>query len=139
MDAFIEFLQNFLVIIAGVMGVAFVLAMLLLAIVVRQVRHLDVPADADFSETLLLVPITVVLLIDMLDLALDFLAAPVAWIILDRLGLKALRGVSVMESLVPATQLIPTMTLCWLGVRLFPNTSIKQSSPANKRVTIDQK
>jgi hypothetical protein len=39
--------------------------------------------------------------------------------ILDQLGLKALRGVSAVEALIPGTQLIPTMTLCWFGVRLF--------------------
>ena len=61
-------------------------------------------------------------MIDLLDFALDFLAAPISWIILDRLGLKALRGVSTVESLIPFTQAIPTMTLAWVWVRLFPGT-----------------
>jgi hypothetical protein len=80
---------------------------------------LHIPSDATFSETLLLAPLSLVILIDLLDLALDFLAAPISWAILDRLGLKALRGVASVEALVPGTQLIPTLTLCWFGVRLL--------------------
>jgi hypothetical protein len=59
--------------------------------------------------------------LDLLDLALDFLAAPLAWVILDQLGLKGLRGVTVVESLLPGTQLIPTLTLSWVIVRLMPD------------------
>ena len=73
--------------------------------------------DAMQNETGVKIPDTMA--IDLLDLALDFLAAPISWLILDRLGLKALRGVSAVEALIPGTQLIPTMTLCWFGVRLL--------------------
>ena len=45
--------------------------------------------------------------------------APIAWIVLDRLGLKGLRGFATVESFVPFTQMLPTMTVAWLGVRLF--------------------
>jgi len=93
--------------------------LLLLAWVAWQVRRIDVPDGADFAETLRYTPFTVVVMIDLLDFALDFLGAPVAWVILDRLGLKALRGVATVEALLPFTQLIPTMTLAWIGVRLF--------------------
>jgi hypothetical protein len=61
----------------------------------------------------------VVVFLDVLDLALDFLSAPIAWIVLDRLGLKGLRGFATVESFIPLTQAIPTMTLCWIGVRLM--------------------
>ena len=64
-------------------------------------------------------PFLVVLFLDVLDLALDFLSAPIAWIVLDRLGLKGLRGFATVESFVPFTQMLPTMTVAWLGVRLF--------------------
>ena len=37
----------------------------------------------------------------------------------DRLGLKGLRGFATLESFVPFTQMIPTMTMSWIGVRLF--------------------
>ncbi len=103
----------------GVMGVSLILALLLLFFVIKQVRKIDVPPDAGFQETLLLTPFSVVLLIDLLDLGLDFLSIPFTWVILDRLGLKALRGVSVVEAAVPLTQAIPTMTLAWIGARIL--------------------
>jgi hypothetical protein len=104
----------------GAMAVSLILALLLLLVVIRQVRRIDVPPDAGFAETLSYTPLVVVIFIDLLDFALDFLAAPFAWVILDRLGLKALRGVSAVEAIIPLTQVIPTMTLCWVWVRLFP-------------------
>jgi hypothetical protein len=112
-------LQTFGTYLLITMVISLVLALLLLLIVIRQVRKIDIPPDADFHETLLLTPFSVVLMIDLLDLGLDFLAAPVAWVILDRLGLKALRGVSAVEALIPATQIIPTMTLAWVGARFL--------------------
>ncbi len=117
-----EFLRDFGLILLTLMGVALLLSLLLLLIVWRQVKRIHIPPDATFGETLLLTPLLVVLMIDLLDFALDFLAAPFSWIILDRLGLKALRGVSMVESLIPFTQAIPTMTLAWIWVRLFPGT-----------------
>jgi hypothetical protein len=83
------------------------------------VRSLDIPQDATFAETLFLTPLSIVIAIDLLDLALDVLAAPLSWAILDRLGLKALRGVAAVEALIPGTQFIPTLTLCWFGARLL--------------------
>jgi hypothetical protein len=101
------------------MSVALVLALILLVIIFIQVRRIHVPPDADFAETLLYTPFLVVLFLDVLDVALDFLSAPIAWLVLDRLGLKALRGVATVESLIPFTQAIPTMTAAWIAVRLF--------------------
>lgn len=117
-----EFLRNFGLTLLTLMGVALILALLLLFIVWRQVKRIHIPPDATFGETLLVTPFLVVLMIDLLDFALDFLAAPISWIILDRLGLKALRGVSVVETLIPFTQAIPTMMIAWIWVRLFPGT-----------------
>lgn len=101
------------------MLISLMLALILFLIVIRQLRKIDVPKGAGFSETLLYTPFLVVVFIDLLDFGLDILAAPFAWVILDRLGLKALRGVSAFEALIPFTQAIPTMTLAWLAVRLF--------------------
>ena len=84
-----------------------------------KIRKLDVPPNASFIETLYYTPLLVVIAVDLLDLVFDFLAAPISWTLLDRLGLKALRGVSTVEALIPGTQLIPTMTLCWIGARLL--------------------
>lgn len=114
-----ETIQTFALYLGISMLVALTLALLLLVFVWRQVKRIDVPSDATFSETLCHTPLSVVILIDLLDFGLDFLAAPFAWIILDRLGLKALRGVSAIEAAIPFTQGIPTMTLCWLGARLL--------------------
>lgn len=101
------------------MGVSLLLAIILFVTVIRQLQRIEIPADAGFQETLLHTPFLVVIFIDLLDFGLDFLAAPFAWVILDRLGLRALRGVSVVEAAIPLTQGIPTMTLCWVGARLF--------------------
>ncbi len=114
-----EFVRNFGLTLLAVMGVAGVVALLLLAIIVVQVRRIHVPEGAGFAETLLYTPFLVVLFLDVLDLALDFLSAPIAWIVLDRLGLKGLRGIATVESFIPMTQLIPTMTVAWIGVRLL--------------------
>ena len=115
----IDFLRTFALVIGAVMAVSLVLSLLLLWVAARQVRHIDVPADAGFAETLHYTPFLVVLGIDLLDLALDFLAAPVAWLVLDHMGLKALRGLSVVEAVIPGTQFLPTLTAAWIGARVL--------------------
>lgn len=119
-----EFFRNFGLILLSLMGLSLIMALLLLLIVWRQVKRIHIPANATFSQTLQLTPFLAVIMIDLLDFALDFLAAPISWIILDRLGLKALRGVSVVEAVIPFTQAIPTMTIAWIWVRLFPDTLV---------------
>ena len=96
-----------------------VLAGLLFLLIIRQMKRLNIPPDATFVETLLLTPFPVVLFIDLLDLGLDFLAVPIVWVVLDRLGLRGLRGVAAVEAAIPGTQVLPTLTLAWLGVRLL--------------------
>lgn len=113
-----EFLRSAALIIGIIMGASALIATLLLVVVAVQASRIDVPEGAGFAETLLHTPLSVVLFLDFLDLALDFLAAPIAWVILDRLGLKALRGVAAVEAFIPMTQVVPTMSLAWLGVRL---------------------
>ena len=119
--ATIEMLKTWLNAAAVVMGVSLVLAILLFALVVRQVKKRRPPPHSGFVTTLQATPFLFVLSLDLLDLALDFLAAPLAWIILSYLGLEGLRGVTVVESLIPGTQLVPTMTLCWIVSRLMPD------------------
>ncbi len=84
-----------------------------------RVKRIRLPADADLLSALRATPFVVVLLLDLLDFSLDFLSAPISWILLSRLGLAPLRGVTALEGLVPGTQLIPTMTAAWLVARLF--------------------
>lgn len=115
----VEMLREVGLIIFGLMAVSFILAMLLFFLVIRRLKRMDVPSDAGFSETLLYTPFLLVVFIDLLDFALDILAAPFTWVILDRLGLRALRGFASFEALLPFTQFIPTMTLAWFAARMF--------------------
>lgn len=115
----IDTLQTLGIYLLIAMGVSLALALLLLIFSIRRLRQIEIPPGAGFSETLRHTPFMLALIIDLLDFALDILAAPVAWLLLDWLGLKALRGVSAVEALIPFTQPIPTMTLAWVGVRVF--------------------
>ena len=115
----VEIVRNIGLTFAAVLFVSLVLGAIFMGIAVIKLRKIEIPIDAGFVETLHYTPLVVVLAVDLLDLALDFLAAPISWAILDRLGLKALRTVSAVEALIPGTQLIPTMTLCWFAVRVL--------------------
>jgi len=120
-ELFIREHRVFINAIAVVMAVSVVLAALLLYIAIRQVKKIKVPPNTGFVATLQGTPFIVALGLDLLDLALDVLAAPVAWVILEYLGLKGLQAVSVIEGLFPGTQLIPTLTLSWIVARLMPD------------------
>ena len=110
-----EGLLNLALIVAAA-GLA--LCLLLFGWIVWRVRRIQLPPGADALTTLRATPLIVVILLDLLDFSLDFLAAPFAWVILNYLGLKALRGVTVVESLIPGTQFLPTMTVAWIVARL---------------------
>jgi hypothetical protein len=101
------------------MGVALVIALVGLASIARQIRGLRVPRDAGFFATLRYVPLTLVVLLDLLDFALDIFAAPLSWVILDRLGLRGLRNKAALEALIPFTQPIPTFTISWFAARML--------------------
>jgi hypothetical protein len=120
-----ESLRNFGLVIAGLMGVSLILAVLLFVFAVRRLRSLDIPEDAGFGEALLYTPLTLVLFIDLMDFALDILAAPFTWVILDRLGLKALRNVFAFEAFLPFTQFIPAMTIAWVAARLLGPSAVQ--------------
>ena len=103
--------------ILGVAGVALLLALIILVLLDRKLRRLRVPSDADFFTTLRIVPVSLVIGLDLLDLGLDVLAAPVAWAFLKRYNLQALRNVATYEALIPFTGPIPTMTIAWIAAR----------------------
>ncbi|NCF69562.1 MAG: hypothetical protein GWP61_26735 [Chloroflexi bacterium] len=115
----IEMVRDFGLYVFAAMAVSFVVALILFLFVIRRLRRMDVPPGAGFSETLMYTPLLLVVFIDLLDFALDILAAPFTWAILDRLGLRALRDVAAFEALLPFTQVIPTMTLAWIAARLI--------------------
>ena len=116
-------LEQLAIIILAAMGLALVLAVLVLFWVIWRVRHIEIPPDADFMTALRYTPFSVVLLLDLLDFGLDFLSAPFSWAILSWLGLKPLRGVAVIEGLIPGTNLLPTMTVAWVIARLGGETA----------------
>lgn len=99
-------------------GVTFGLALVTLGWVVWRVRKIQLPPNADAMTALRMTPLAVVILLDLLDMSLDFLSAPFSWVLLGYLGLKPLRGVTVAESLIPGTQFLPTMTTAWVIARL---------------------
>ena len=85
----------------------------------RSLRRINLPEHLSFVEALRLTPLPIVILLDLLDLVFDIFAAPITWVLLGKIGLTPLRAVTVAEAVVPGTQLIPTMTLAWLGVRVL--------------------
>lgn len=101
------------------MAVALAIALLLLVVAYRQLRGLNLPPDADFVTTIRAVPIYLVVALDLLDFSLDFFAAPISWLVLGHLRLNGLRNTATIEALIPFTQLIPTLTIAWLAVRVF--------------------
>lgn len=95
------------------------LTLLLLGWVIWRVRRIQLPQEAGFFTALQATPLVVVILLDLLDMSLDFLSAPIAWTLLSYLGLAPLRGVTVVASLIPGTQLLPTMSIFWIIARFF--------------------
>ena len=114
---FIQTIKEAALAIGIILALALIGAIVLLIVAARQIASVDVPENADFFETLQCVPVTVPIALDLLDLAFDFFAAPIAWIILELLGLQALQLITVFEGLIPGTQLIPTLTIAWFIAR----------------------
>ncbi len=112
---------SLLKLLATVAVVALILAGLVLAWAFRTLRRvrLRVPPKADFFTTVRAVPLSLVVGLDLLDLALDVLSAPIIWMILSRFGLQALRNVATVEALIPISGPVPTLTLAWLAARIF--------------------
>lgn len=96
---------------------ALVAAGLLLWLVYRRLSRIQLPLGADFWTTLRAVPLALVVALDLLDFALDFLALPIVWVVLSRFRLERLRDVAAIEALIPFTQPIPLLTLAWLAAR----------------------
>ena len=114
-DALGELFKSLLLVFAA----AALLGALGLALLDRRLRRLRVPPNADFVTTIRAVPFGLVLALDLLDFGLDIFAAPFSWIILSRYKLQGLRNLAVVESLVPFTEVIPTLSLAWIGVRML--------------------
>lgn len=99
------------------MAIALLIAAIGLLLMARRIQQLRIPANADYFTTLRYVPLGLAIVLDLLDFGLDVLAAPIAWVVLNRLGLQGLRNKAVIEALIPFTQPIPTFTLSWFAAR----------------------
>ncbi len=120
-------LRQLLPVILIVLGVGLVISLILIGLLIATIRRIPLPPDADVITALRATPLIVVITLDLLDFSLDFLSAPFSWALLTRLGLKPLRAVTVIESLIPGTQFIPTMTAAWIIARLIQrNESLDQ-------------
>lgn len=110
-------LETIVKIFGGIILGALLLAAVVLAVALRKLRRIRLPPDADFFTAVRAVPFSLVVGLDLLDLGLDTLSAPVIWFILNRTGLQALRNAASFEALIPFTGPIPTLTLAWLAAR----------------------
>ena len=110
--------QNILYIFLAVVAVGLALSLILLVWVVKRVKRIQLPANADAMTALRATPFSIILLLDVLDLTLDFLSAPFSWVLLGYLGLQPLRAVTTVEAFIPGTQFLPTMTAAWIIARL---------------------
>lgn len=95
------------------------LAAVVLYMAWRKLRRIRIAAHSDFLTTVRAVPLSLVVGLDLLDLGLDVFSTPITWLILDRLGLKALRNVATIKAVIPIGDMIPALTLAWLAARLF--------------------
>lgn len=114
-------LPQWMIVILSFLGAGLVLSLSLLGVVVWRVRKIRLPEDADWITTMRMTPLVVVILLDLLDFSLDIFSVPITWPLLGYLGLKPIRNVTVLEGLIPGTQLIPTLTLSWVLARLLPD------------------
>jgi len=112
-------LVDLLKIFAVIAVISLVLAAVALTYAIRKLRRIRLPADADFFTAVRAVPLSLVIGLDLLDLALDVFSAPIMWVILNRTGLQALRNTAAIEALIPVTGPIPTLTIAWCAARLF--------------------
>lgn len=112
-------LIDILKIFAVIAAVALVLAIVVLFYAIQRLKRIRVPADADFFTAVRAVPLSLVIGLDLLDLALDVFSAPIIWVILNRTGLQALRNTAAVEALIPVTGPIPTLTIAWFAARAF--------------------
>lgn len=112
-------LRTFGQVIISLLVISALLGAILLALVYRSLRRVQVPPNADFFTTVRAVPLGLVVALDLLDFGLDMLSTPIVWVILSKFRLQALRNVAAVEALIPFTQPIPTLTLAWFAARMM--------------------
>jgi hypothetical protein len=112
-------LRDLLAVLAAAVLLTLALAGAVLYLAYRKLRRIRIPADSDFFTTVRAVPLALVVGLDLLDLALDVFSTPITWLLLDRLGLKALRNVATVKAAIPLGDMIPALTLAWLAARFL--------------------
>jgi hypothetical protein len=95
------------------------LAAAALYVAYRKLRRIRIARDSDFFTTVRAVPLALVVGLDLLDLGLEVFSTPITWLLLDRLGLKALRNVATIKAVIPLGDMIPALTLAWFAARFF--------------------
>lgn len=95
------------------------LAAAALYVAYRKLRRIRIARDSDFFTTVRAVPLALVVGLDLLDLGLEVFSTPITWLLLDRLGLKALRNVATIKAVIPLGDMIPALTIAWLAARFF--------------------
>jgi hypothetical protein len=111
-------LRDVLIILAVLFLVSITFSLLLAVFIVWRIKKINLPPGADPITALRMTPLPVVIVLDVLDLSMDFLSAPVAWTILTYLGLYPLRMAAAIVGLIPGTQFLPMMTIAWFFARL---------------------
>jgi len=101
------------------MGISLVIALVGLALMIKRIRTMHIPATNDLFTTLHHVPLILVVLLDLLDFSLDIFSAPIAWAILNRMGLSSLRNTATIQAVIPISNTIPCLTIAWFSVRVF--------------------
>jgi hypothetical protein len=114
-----EFLRTFGQVVIVLLIVCVVLGLTMLALVMRRLRRIRVPPNADFFTTIRAVPLGLVVGLDLLDAGLDMFAAPIVWTVLSRYRLQALRNIAAAQAIVPFTQPVPLLTISWFAARLL--------------------
>jgi hypothetical protein len=99
--------------------IALVLSVIILAVAFRRLRRIRLPPNPDFFTTVRAVPLSLVVGLDLLDLALDTFSSPIIWFLLRRANLESLRRVATVEAILPFMGPVPTLTLAWLAARWF--------------------
>lgn len=98
---------------------ALVLSVIILVVAFRRLRHIRLPPNPDFFTTVRAVPLSLVVGLDLLDLALDSFSSPIIWFLLRRANLESLRRVATIEAILPFMGPVPTLTIAWIASRAF--------------------
>ncbi len=118
--------RSLLIAFLTVSGAALVISLALIAWVLIKIRRIHLRPDADALDALRAAPLSIVIILDLLDFALDIFSAPISWFLLTRLGLGPLRGAAVIKDLIPFTEFVPAMTIGWVGVRVYDRVRLSQ-------------